>query len=142
MAAKQILEIKVGRDMGGCYLSLRSEIAWTAITQNPTDANATFLIAGVACHNLITASLPTSLPFVVRQGTTAKLFIQDGLNVSFLLAHDIRNGVMFRLDGPVSLDKMKLFTTQLRQFAKSVYVEHLKPVNMVCTLTVSEQEVI
>lgn len=137
--AKQILEIKVGRDATGCYVSLRSDVSWDSIMAADS---ATFLLGGIPVHRFATQFSIPHLPFRVREGTEAKLFVNGDLNVSFLLAHGLRDGVIFRLSGPVSLEKMKLYTTQMRQLAKAVYCEHLKPVSMVCTLTVTEQEIL
>lgn len=138
---KQILEIKVGRDDGGCYLSLRSEVSWDAIAIAPSDPLQQHAIAGVLCRKIRVEAIP-AVSFQHRAQSVAKLFVSDVMNTGFLLASDIRNGVTFRLDGPVSVDKMKLFVAQMKQLARAVYVEHLKPVNMVCTLTVSESEIL
>lgn len=138
---KQILEIKVGRDAEGCYLSLRSEISLDVLALSPSDPAGAFSVAGVLCNKVRPEAVP-AVPFTHRANPNAKLFVADVMNSSFLLARDIRNGVTFRLDGPVSVDKMKLFVAQMKQLARACYVEHLKPVNMVCTLTVSEQEIL
>lgn len=142
MATKQLLEIKVGRDNAGAYLTLRSDFDFACIAD--TASPSTYLCGGVEVRRQINHPLTGNhLPFSAKWNDTgAKLFRQETINLHFLAAKNIREGVTFRLEGPVTVDKMKLFTTQLREVVKRIYAEHLKPTSFAVTMTVSETEAV
>jgi len=146
MANKILLELKPGRDAQGGFLFIKSEYEWPAMrssTGNMIVSVSGGDLGGVPTFQQPTNSPVSGLPFQVGYNlNVAKLFVGDKLNVGFLAARDIRAGVTYRIEGVCSVDKMKLFTVQMREFAKKIYVEQMKPVSFRVTLTTSEEEII
>lgn len=132
-----LLEMKVGRDANGAYLSIRSDVDWTPLKDTtPTPA---INLGGVDVTMIKLVQIPGLI--VANDVSNSKLFIGDSKpNVAFLGATKLKEGVTFRITGPVSLDRMKNYTTALRTYVRGLYAEHMKPIDVSCTVTVTETE--
>jgi hypothetical protein len=138
-----LLEMKVGRDAQGAYLSIRSDVDWTPLKDTtPTPAinlGGVANLGGVDVTMIKLVQIPGMI--VANDVSNSKLFIGDSKpNVAFLGATKLKEGVTFRITGPVSLERMKNYTTALRTYVRGLYAEHMKPIDVSCTVTVTETE--
>lgn len=132
-----LLEMKVGRDANGAYLSIRSDVDWTPLKD--TTPMPAINLGGVDVTMIKLVQIPGLI--VANDVSNSKLFIGDSKpNVAFLGATKLKEGVTFRITGPVSLDRMKNYTTALRTYVRGLYAEHMKPIDVSCTVTVTETE--
>jgi hypothetical protein len=83
------------------------------------------------------------IPSFTSNSNQARLYpSENSANMTFLAAEGIEEGVVFKLEGPHSLDVMQRYVAEIRKVAKHVYADRMKPINVAVTLTVEETEIL
>lgn len=127
-----MIDIAIERDSStNLKISLKSNQNWATFARSETE---TFFLGGVECF------IPKQNQIEGVDGNfsvdNSNYMVKGFVNLSLLLAKDIKNGVVFNFGAvPITEEGMISFFEKFRFASKILYLNCLKPLTMKATIT-------